>query len=325
MPRPDCGSRRSADLAGRAVALSGDIPTIFDAPLARHHRLVGSWVAASAPTATTFTRPLVRRHIERVFGAAVRDILQPVDLADLRVTVLGGGEVLPSALVVTCDSVGQLDLGWIEDSEAPLPWRAAAYVAIEEMLGRVLPVFGYQDLFDEIACYYWDGATDDDAARAALIACHGADEDDLEHKALPSTMNARRPGWMIATNVSPSADLPVALRQLLDRVRQSHDSLADMSPDCDAWHVDFEIVRDHLPGLEECSHLPPLTLVPVEQFACEVDDVGRHGMETGFMDVAGLYPLPDADRIDGWFASLRLSARFLCAVQDLLRFDPSNT
>lgn len=254
----------------------------------------------------------------------MRDILQPVDLADLRVTVLGGDEVLPSAFVVTCDSVGQLDLGWIEDSDAPISWRAAAYAAVEAMLGRVLPVFGYQDLFDEIACYYWDGATDDEAAREALIACYGADEDDLEHQSLPSTMNARRPAWMIAANGSPSADLPVALRQLLDGVRQSHDALAVVPPDSDAWHVNFEIVREHLPALEECSHLPPLTLVPVEQFACEVDDVGRHGMEIGFMDVAGLYPLNDAARIDGWFASLRLGTRFLCAVQDLLRFDPSN-
>jgi hypothetical protein len=70
--------------------------------------------------------------------------------------------------------------------------------------------------------------------------------------------------------------------------------------------------------------LPPLTLVPVEQFAREVDDVGRHGMEYGFMDIAGFCPLPDSVPIDDWFASLRVGARFLLAAQDLIQLDPAN-
>ena len=69
--------------------------------------------------------------------------------------------------------------------------------------------------------------------------------------------------------------------------------------------------------------MPPLTLVPFEHFARELDDVARHGMEMGFMDVAGLCPLPDAENIDDWFASLRLGARFLLAAQDLIQLDPA--
>jgi len=58
--------------------------------------------------------------------------------------------------------------------------------------------------------------------------------------------------------------------------------------------------------------------------ARELDDVARHGMEMGFMDLAGICPLPDAGRIDDWFASLRLGADFLIAAQNLLQFDPAN-
>ena len=68
--------------------------------------------------------------------------------------------------------------------------------------------------------------------------------------------------------------------------------------------------------------MPPLTLVPVEQFAREVDDVARHGMEYGFMDIAGLCPLPDATRVTDWFASLEAGARFLLAAQELIQLDP---
>lgn len=322
--REDCGSPRSADLAGRSVALSADIPIIFDTPLAPHHRLIGRWVAAREATTRDYTRVAARRCIERTFGAAVRDILDPVDLADLRVTVLSGEADRPPALAIVCASVGQLDLGWIEDSEAPLPWRAAAYAALEQLLGRVLPVFGYQDLFETIALYYWDGETDDEAARHALIVYHGADETDLEGQTLPSAMNARRPAWMIVDNAATRACLPAGLRRRLGGLREAHDALGRIASEQDAWRYDHELVCDYIPGIEECSSLPPLTLVPFEQFACELDDVGRHGMEMGFMDVAGFCPLPEASRIDDWFASLRLGAQFLCAVQDLIRFDPND-
>jgi hypothetical protein len=39
---------RSADLAGRTVHISPDIPVMFDRPLAAHHKLVGSWVASKS-------------------------------------------------------------------------------------------------------------------------------------------------------------------------------------------------------------------------------------------------------------------------------------
>jgi len=89
-----------------------------------------------------------------------------------------------------------------------------------------------------------------------------------------------------------------------------------------AWHFDGATLHEYLPDLEECSSLPPLTLVPVEQFAREVDDVARHGMEYGFMDIAGLCPLPDAARVTDWFASLEAGARLLLAAQELIQLDP---
>ncbi|MGK0491350.1 MAG: hypothetical protein ACJASD_001570 [Sphingomonas echinoides] len=270
------------------------------------------------------TRVAARRHIERVFDAAVLDILNPVILADLRVAVLHSEENGPPAIAIICEGLGQLDLGWIETSDAPIPWRAAAYSALEKTLGRALPVFGYQDLFDEIAMYYWDGETDDETARQCLIDYHGADADDLDEQTLPSTMNARRPEWMIAANAAPSAQLPIGLRKQLNRLYKAHEALGRLPSERNAWHFDFQAIYEYIPGIEECSSLPPLTLVPFEQFARELDDVARNGMEMGFMDVAGLCPLPDADRLDDWFASLQIGAQFLLAAQDLIQIDPAS-
>lgn len=321
---PACAFRPSVDLAGRAVTLSPDIPAVFDAPLGAHHKLVGRWVLSLEPSPEPCTRVEARQHIERVFDAAVLDILAPIELADLRVAVLHSEEDGPPAIVIICESMGQLDLGWIETGDAPIGWRAAAYEALEHCLGEALPIFGYGDLFDEIAMYYWDGETDDQAARQSLIDYHGAEPGDLDEMTLPSEMNARRPEWMIAANAAPAKRLPTELRRSLARLHEAHKALSALLPDQNAWHFDFQIACEYLPGIEECASLPPLTLVPFEQFARELDDVARHGMEMGFMDIAGICPVTDACAIEDWFASLRLGAQFLIAAQDLLQFDPSN-
>ena len=88
--RPVCGSLPSANLAGRPVEISIDVPAGFDAPLAPHHKLVGRWAAARESSACRYTRQQARARIERVFEAAVLDILGPFELAQLRVGVLGG-------------------------------------------------------------------------------------------------------------------------------------------------------------------------------------------------------------------------------------------
>ncbi len=321
-PQPGSASRLSVDLAGRAVALSPDVPANFDEPLGEHHRLIGHWVASRGKAGLSLTRPAARRHIERVFDAAVRDSLDAVEMADFRTVVLHGHDELPPAIIVICDSIGQIDLGWIEESDAPIAWRAAAYKALEQMLGRALPVFGYGDLFEEISHYYWDGETQDAAARESLIALHGADPDEVDQMALPSEMDARRPGWMIADNAGATKLLPPGLRRALRDMAQAHRALGKVPGEANAWSFEMDALYDYVPGIEECSSLPPMTLVPVEQFNVEVDDVGRHGMEYGFLDVAGLCPLSDAQSVDDWFASLRIGAHFLATAEALIGLDP---
>lgn len=321
---PVSDSRPSADLAGRTVALSADIPATFDQPLSNHHKLIGRWVAGREPSTKQYTRVGARRRIEQVFNAVVLEMLDPIEIVDLRVAVLTGEDANLPAIAVACDSLGQLDLGWIETGEAPVPWRAAAYAALGETLGTALPIFGYQDLFDEISMYYWDGEIDDEGARQSLTAYHGLTAEELEEQTMPSEMNARRSDWMIGANAAKPAALPKGLRETLRRLRDAHKALKRLPSDRNAWHVDTDILYEYFPGIEECSSLPPLTLVPFDEFARELDDVARHGMEMGFMDVCGICPLPDVSRIDDWFASLRLGVQFLLAAQDLIRFDPPN-
>lgn len=251
------------------------------------------------------------------------EILDPVELANFRVAViLSEGDGTPGIAVI-CEDLGQIDLGWIETSDAPIPWRAAAYRALEQNLGRVLPIFSYDDLFNEISMYYWDGEIDDERARQNLIDYHGADAAELDELTLPSEMNARRPDWMIAANAAPSARLPSGLRRKLARFHAAHKALGDLRPEHNAWHFDLQEAYEYIPGIEECSSLPPLTLVPFDRFRRELDDVAQNGMEMGFMDLAGLCPLRLADHIDDWFASLRLGAEFLLAAQELTQLDPA--
>lgn len=321
-PPFDCP--RSADLAGRSVGLSPAIPTSFDQPLARHHKLIGQWVSTREQTARRYTRAQARRRIERIFERAVLDILRPLELAELRVVVLNSEDMDAPAIAIVCDSMGQLDLGWIETSEAPIGWRAAAYAALAQTLSAALPVFAYDDLFEEISMYYWDGETDDEGARNSLVAYHGADPEDLEDTILPSDMNGRRPEWMVAENAGSLRSLPRGLQKALRDLRTAHKALRRTSDEHNAWHFDGPTIHEYLPNFEECSSLPPLTLVPVEQFAREVDDVARHGMEYGFMDIAGLCPLPSADRVADWFVSLEAGVRFLLAAQTLILLDPDS-
>lgn len=331
--RPVSGSRPSADLAGRSVALSIDVPAVFDAPLAPHHKIIGRWAAARDKATARYTRHGARQRIEQVFEAAVAELLEPFKLADLRVVALVGEAHLSPALAVICDSVGQLELGWIAKSNllrhtafgnvAPLGWRAAAYQALCQTLSAALPVFGYEDLFEEVAAYYWDGDTDDARARQCLIDYHGAEVEDLDEMTLPSQMNARRPDWMIA-KPARLKDMPTGLRRALARLSDAHRALKSVKPEGSAWRFDTDLYFEYIPGSEDCSHLPPMTLVPEDEFARELDDVGRHGMETGFMDVAGLCPLTDPGKVEEWFGSLKLGAELLLAAQDLINLDPAN-
>ena len=313
---------RSADLAGRTVHISPDIPVMFDRPLAAHHKLVGSWVASKEQETVHRTRPEARRHIERVFQTEVLESLRSCTIADLRVVVLNGESCGAPAVAIVCDSVGQLDLGWIEDSKRPIPWRAAAYRVLERTLGSALPIFCYDDLFDNISMYYWDGETEDAAAHEALVALHGADDSEIAAQTMPSEMNARRPEWMLAARAAPTSKLPTALRRALRELRDAHAALTNLPDEHHAWRLEMDVLYEYVPGIEECSPLPPLTLVPVEQFAVEVDDVGRHGMEYGFMDVTGLCPMTHSTAIDVWHASLAAGARLLRAAKHLIELYP---
>ena len=104
----------------------------------------------------------------------MQDILRPVDMANLRVAVMIGEDGLDPAIVIICDSIGQIDLGWIEKSNvlsntlfapvAPVGWQAAAYKALCGALPAVLPIFGYEDFMEEMSAMYWDGETTDEGA-----------------------------------------------------------------------------------------------------------------------------------------------------------------
>jgi hypothetical protein len=169
-------------------------------------------------------------------------------------------------------------------------------------------VFCYDDLFDNISMYYWDGETEDGAAREALIAYHGADrqrnrrpDHAVRHECQAAGMDVRSKG---GAHVEATDCPSPGLREL----RDAHAALTDLPDEHHAWRVEMDVLYEYVPGIEECSPLPPLTLVPVEQFAVEVDDVGRHGMEYGFMDVTGLCPMTQPTAIDVWHASLAAGA-----------------
>jgi len=328
-----CISRPSADLAGRSVAVSIDVPPAFDAPLAPHHKVIGRWVAARDAGAAQITRAEARGHIERSFDAAVLEILNTSNLINLRVVALCGDDELPPALAVITDDVGQIDLGWIEKqnvlsdtmfgSVAPVGWRASAYRELANALVGTLPVFGYADLFEEVSAYYWESETEDAAARESLVQWQGADPDDLGDYPMPSEMNARRPDFMFDDKAAPLKQMPVELAQRIRALRDAHKALKTVADDQSAWRFEFDKICEYIPQYEEASHLGPLTLVPFDVFARELDDVARQGMELGFMDIAGLCAIPDVATIDAWFASLRQGATLLRAAQGLIDYDPA--
>lgn len=278
-------------------------------------------MAAHETGAHAQSRPEARRHIEQVFARAVDDILRPFDLADLRVVLLNADGDRPPAAAIICDTLAQLDLGWIEDGDQPTPWRAAAYKAIEDSLGYILPTIRYDDLLEEISIYYWEGGSTDEEARAAQIELHGMDPDDIDEDMLPSAMNGRRPSWMRSENIGMARLLPADLRRALVALRHARKAVRRLGDD-HAWSYDHETGLSYLPEYEDHSCLPPLTIVPLAAFARELDDITRIGMEMGFHDIAGICPLTDTASVERWLDTLRTGARLLHAVQALIRLYP---
>lgn len=303
------------------------MPGEFDAPLAAHHRIIGQWVAGRTDPARSFTRPEARRHIERTFLDAVLGLLAPIGLTNLRVNVLMGDAALPPALAIFCDDIGQLDCKWIEKTSvlahtalgevAPVGWRAAAYHELCTSLVTVLAMFNYEDLIEELSVYYWDGATTDNEARDHMVNFLGVDPDD--ELILPSDVAAKRPDFM-TVRPAPLADMPRALADRIRRLRAAHAAHREART---AWQFEHERVAEYIPEFNDVSTLPPLTLVPFDHFAREMDEVGRSGMELGFMTITGLVELPGAAGIEDWFTSFRLGLDVLRAAQDLIDFDPT--
>ena len=321
-------SRRWVDLAGRPVRLSPAVPGGFDAPLAAHHKLIGRWVDHHAPAAGPLTRAEARRHIEQAFQREVLGILGGNTLADLRVIALAGNDDLgPPAIAIICDSVGQIDLGWIEQtnvlantlkgSVAPVGWRAAAYQALHQ-IAAVLPIFSFAEMMEELSAYYWDGETEDEPARHALVTFHGQD---LEDMVLPSQIRVKRPDYMLAGNADPMKALPPVLRAKLCRLTAAWNAVQGHKSAADAWHIDACQVYEYLPEYEDTAPMAPMTLVPFDDFAEQLDLIGQYGMEHGFFNIAGFCPLTGPDVLAQWFASLRLGAELLAAAQDLIDLD----
>lgn len=310
------------------------MPAAFEAPLAAHHQVIGRWAVSRDASGDTYSRQEAQRRIEQLFNAEVLAILEPVQLVNLRVVAFSGGADLPPALAVICDDMGALDLGWIQKtnalsdtmfgSVAPVDWRGTAYKALEQTLGYTLPIFTYVEFIDEIANYLWYGETDDDGARKALELFHGTEEDEEVIAAmLPSAMHARRPDFMLIEKPTALKHLPTGLAKRLRRLRDTHKALQDLDRERTAWRYDHDLLSAYRPETYDYSTLPPLTLVPFNQFAAELDDIARHGMEAGFMDTAGIATLQDATSVGDWFASLKLGVDYLVAVQDLIAFDPT--
>lgn len=323
-------SRRSVDLAGRPVRLSPAVPAGFDAPLGPHHRIIGQWAARACPVDRLLTRAEARRHIEQSFQRAVLDIIGVNTLADLRVIALAGdGAEQPPAIAILCDSIGQIDMGWIERTNvladtlngfvAPVGWRARAYGALHR-LAAVLPMFGFDEMMEELSGYYWDGETEDEGARHALVTYHGHDPDDV---ILPSQIRDKRPDYMLAANADPLKALPRALQAALRRVEAAWNSVRGCKEQGNAWHFDVYQITDYMPEYEDVSPLPALTTVPFDVYAQELDQIGQAGMEYGFHNVCGLCPLTGPDVLEQWFASLRHGAELIAAVQDLIDLDVS--
>jgi len=323
-------SRPSADLAGRAVALSPAVPFGFDEPLAPHHRMIGRWLAIRECADQPLTRMETRRFITDGFDRAVQVALSAINLADLRVIVLRGQEGLPPAIAIICDSIGETELGWIVKTNvlshtingnvAPVGWRAAAYEALTTRLGFALPIFGYEDFVEELSMYYWDGATDDETARQHIADYNGY-SDDVEI-ILPSQIAALRPDYMLA-KPSPQKDMPPELRKRLKRLDEAYKALKAFDEKANAWRFDHDQVIEYLPHYMDAGTLPPLTFLPFDIFGQHLDEIGRIAMETSFYDIVGLTLIEDASQVEHWHQSLRLGAEFFAAVQDLIDCDPT--
>lgn len=310
------------------MRLSPAVPAQFDAPLAPHHRIIGQWVARQMPAGQLLTRAEARRHIEQSFQQAVLDIIGINTLADLRVVVLAGdGAEQPPAIAIICDSVGQIDLGWIELTNvlantlngfvAPVGWRAAAYKVLWQ-LAAVLPMFGFEEMMEELSGYYWDGEIEDEGARHALVTFHGHDPDDV---ILPSQIRDRRPDYMLPKNAAPLKALPRALQAAMRRVNAAWNAVEGHKAPGNAWHFDFDQITDYMPEYHDAATLPALTIVPFDVFAEELDNIAQTGMEVGFHNIAGICLLTGPDVLDQWFASLRLGAELIAAAQDLIDLD----
>lgn len=321
-------SPRSAKLAGGRVTLSPAVPTRFDAALNKHHIAIGRWVLEHRTQSSALTHDAARSLIEITFVDEVKRILAPIELADLHVMVLLNSydDKAPPALIISNKSQGQIDLGWIEtDEDAPIAWHRRAYQALVRAIQPIIPAITYDDMFEHLSHLYWDGETDDEAARESLRTYQDYDESDLAGMTMPSQLDAKRPEWMLDRSDHIPDQIHSELEAILADITAASEGLEKARKRADAFQfTDMEDLCAYAPWYKESLGLPSMTVVPFEIFASEIDDVARHGMESGFLDVSGIYHLDrdDPADIDNWFTTLRAGVAVIEAVQRLTAWTP---
>lgn len=294
--------------------------------------MMGRWAAAQDEMELLYTRGEARQRIEKLFNSTVLEILKPIKIVDLRAAVVEGDNEHPPAITLFCDSIGQMDLGWIEKSNAlsstlfgqvaPVGIQAAAYKALATSLSSAVPMIGFADLMEELSAYYWDGSTDDEGAIQSMKEWRGLEDDEIDADQLPSGVIGRQPAWMLYENAYPLKRLPAGLAKRIRRLRKARDALDAVPYTDSAWRYSSDFILEYFPEYMDYGTLPPMTIVPFDVFAREIDDIARPCMETGFQDIVGLYQLTDPAVIDKWFSSLRLGAELLLAAQDIIDTHP---
>lgn len=306
--------------------LSPAIPTRFGNPVGKHHVIIGNWAKEMLASAGPVSESGFKHLIEATFAKVVGDILAPIKLCDLHVMVLlHSEEDEKPAIIIANKSQGQVDLGWIETAEnAPMEWRCAAYRALVSNIHPIIPMITFDDMFEHLSMLYWDGSTEDHEAREALIHDHGHDEEDLEGMTMPSDVKAKAPAWMDDyAGEAPARPFHPELAKLFRDLRKARRRFDKAQAKANPFAFDFDDLCSYAPWYEESYCLPPMTVVPFDIFAEEIDDCARGGMEQGFLDVCGLYLIdPASPQIDKWLETLRASVAVIDCIQRLTAWEP---
>lgn len=207
----------------------------------------------------------------------------------------------------------------LEDADIPVADKRAYYEAFLKYGRDNIHIGSFQDMIEEAARQYWDGAETDDEARTFLLECCGEDEASLG--LMPSELKERIPEWARPATDNARPILQPGTERVIEDLKAAAVRFRKDKRRSALWTFDREVIEEIDPSMTDTYWMPPVWLVKSsDENIALLNEICQPAMEYGQDDVCGAVRVTSTRALLRTLNDLAKGGRYLAAVNRFLAF-----